>query len=138
MFGWFRKKDLAPQEFADNATAFAHACKLGYEPRIGAVIPGLVEEEGRPGRDGERVFLLRLAAKGGERRAWGSLLKGSPGAPAPGDFIGFHIVRIASELPADAELIGYVACTLVPIALGSQWRIDRSLTPANLKPELHM
>lgn len=138
MFGWFRKKAPEPQSFPDNETAFAHACRTGYRLLLDAVIPALVVEEGQRGPEGERCFFLRLAAAEGERRVWGCCLREAPGAPEIGDMVGFRIVRIASELPPDQELIGYISCTLSPVALGNRWRIARNLTPANLKPELHM
>ena len=58
MFDWFRKKEAQRLEFSDNDTAFAHACTLGYRPLIGALIPALVQEEGSPGRDGERTYRI--------------------------------------------------------------------------------
>src|SRR6266567_473477 len=121
MFNWFRKKDER-LEFPDNQAAFAHACTLGYTPLIGGLIPALVEEEGGLGRDGERTYLIRLAESDGARKFWSSTLKESQSYPREGDFVGFRIVTIASDLPVHASLIGYIACRLERVlVLGKGW-----------------
>lgn len=139
MFGWLKRTPATPVEFADNSEAFAYACRE-FDNRllIGAVIPAIVEEEGRRGRDGERFFLLRLASRDGERRVWAPVLKEARTAPAPGDLVGFRVVTIANDLPDDINLIGYIAMGFAPVyAPGQGWRLAANYTPANIKPELH-
>jgi hypothetical protein len=134
MFNWFRKKKAQKlEEFPDNATAFAHACTLGYRPLIGALIPALVQEEGSRGRDGEHTFLIRLAGEnGGSRTLWSSTLKESQGYPREGDLVGFRIVMIASDLPEEANLIGYLACRLEPVLVaGKGWRAAQRYNTTN-------
>jgi hypothetical protein len=66
-------------------------------------------------------------------------MAGAPAYPSVGDLVGFHIVRIASELPEEASLIGYIACRLDPVVVGGKkWRIGDNFTPSNLKPEIHL
>jgi hypothetical protein len=138
MFDWFRKKETLRLEFPDNETAFAHACTLGYRPLIGALIPALVQEEGSPGRDGEHTFLIRLAVAGG-MTLWSSTLKETQGHPKPGDLVGFRIVMIASDLPEEASLIGYLACRLEPVLVaGKGWLAALRYTPDNIKPAIHL
>jgi len=137
MFNWFGKKQIEKVEFPDNEAAFAHACSLGYRPLVGALIPALVQEEGERGSDGEHTYLIRLAAAGGDRTFWTSTLKGAKGLPAAGDLVGFRIVMIASDLPDDANLIGYLACRLDPVlVIGKGWLTSQIYTPDNLKPAL--
>ncbi len=63
MFGWFRKKEEALLEFADNRAAFEYACMhLPNRILLEAVIPAIVEEEGQRGRDGERFVVRHRAA----------------------------------------------------------------------------
>lgn len=139
MFDWFRKKKAQEREFPDNETAFAHACTLGYRPLIGALIPALVQEEGEPGRDGEHSFRIRLAGANGGLTLWSSTLKESPGHPEVGDLVGFRIVMIASDLPEEASLIGYLACRLEPVLVtGKGWRAAQRYTPDNLKPAIRL
>jgi hypothetical protein len=139
MFNWFRKKDVQILEFPDNESAFAHACTLGYRPLIGALIPALVQEEGQRGRDGERTFLIRLASADGGLNLWSSTLKESLGFPKAGDLVGFRIVMIASDLPEEASLIGYLACRLQPVLVaGKGWRAAQRYTPVNLKPAIRL
>lgn len=139
MFGWFRKKEEEELHFPDNPAAFAHACALGYPPLLNAVIPAFVEEEGRRGPEGEHCYRIRLACGNSGREIWGCTMADAPAFPEIGDFVGYRIVKIASELPDDASLIGYIACKLEPVLVGKMgWRIAVSYTPANLKPELHM
>ena len=139
MFNWFRKKEQPVRSFPDNQSAFAHACTMGYRPLLGALLPALVEEEGRRGSEGERFFRLRLAAPAGGRELWAGTIAGAPAFPEKGDLVAFRVVRIATELPEDASLIGFVACKLEPVLEGSKgWRIATSYTPPNLKPELHL
>jgi len=139
MFGWFRKKEEPPLRFPDNEAAFAHACAMGYRLRLNALIPALVIGTGRPGSEGERYFRLRLAGPDGALEIWGCTMADAPGHPEVGDLIAFRIVRIATELPKEAQLIGYIACKLVPVLTGSKgWQVAASFTPAHLKPELHL
>lgn len=139
MFGWFRKKEEEELHFPDNPAAFAHACALGYPPLLNAVIPAFVEDEGRRGPEGEHCYRIRLACGNSGREIWGCTMADAPGFPEIGDFVGYRIVKIASELPDDASLIGYIACKLEPVLVEKKgWRIAVSYTPANLKPELHM
>ncbi|GFO68766.1 hypothetical protein GMLC_23450 [Geomonas limicola] len=138
MFNWFRK-NKEPIEFSDNDAAFAHACTLGYQPLIGALIPALVLEPGGPGPDGERTFQINLAVDGGGRTIWSSTLRETKGYPKEGDLVGFRIVMIASDLPEQANLIGYLACRLEPVLVpGKGWRTAQIYTPDNLKPALRL
>lgn len=139
MFDWFRMKKEAELQFADNEAAFAHACTIGYRLLLKALIPALVVGDGRRGSEGERCFRLRLAGPEGAVEIWGCTLADAPGYPEVGDLVAFRIVRIASELPEEAQLIGYIAVKLEPVLIGKRsWRVAANYTPANLKPELHM
>jgi hypothetical protein len=139
MFNWFSKKTGERLEFPDNETAFRHACTLGYRPLIGALIPALVQEEGERGRDGEHTFLIRLAGEHGDRTFWSATLKESQAYPRVGDLVGFRIVTIASDLPEEASLIGYLACRLQPVLVaGKGWRAAQRYTPVNLKPAIRL
>ena len=134
MFDWFRKKKEVLQ-FPDNEAAFAHACSIGYTPLIGGLVPALVEEAGGMNREGERTFLVSLAAPEGVLKLWSCTLKGAPGFPRVGDFVGFRVVTIASDLPEPANLVGYVACSLQPVLVtGKGWVVGDSYTPDNIKP----
>lgn len=135
MFNWFRKK-REPLQFPDNAAAFAHACSIGYTPLIGGLVPALVEEAGGMNRDGERSYLISLAGPQGVMKLWSSTLKGAPGYPDEGDFVGFKIVTIASDLPEPANLIGYIACRLERVLVpGKGWAVAQNFTPDNIKPD---
>ncbi len=139
MFGWFRKKEQPPLEFPDNEAAFAHACTMGYQLYLNALIPALVIGVGQRGSEGERYFRLRLAGPHGAMEIWGCTMADAPDYPEVGDLVTFRIVRIATELPEDSQLIGYIASKLAPVLVGKKgWRIAVNYTPANLKPELHM
>jgi hypothetical protein len=139
MFGWLRRKDATVLQFPDNASAFAHACTVPYPLLINAQIPALVVEEGKRGREGEHCYLLHLAGPQGGRNIWGCTMPHAPEYPVVGDFVLYRIVRIATELPEDASLIGYIASRLEPVLVGgNKWRISTSFTPADLKPELHL
>jgi len=139
MFDWFRRKDPPPQQFPDNNAAFAHACSMGYRLLLNALVPGLVVGEGRRGSEGEHCFRLRLAGPPGTPDIWGSTLADAPGYPQVGDLVAFRIVRIATELPEDASLIGYIAGKLEPVLEGKRgWRIVASYIPPHMKPELHL
>lgn len=139
MFDWFRRKEESIIEFPDNDAAFAHACTLGYPLSINARIPALVLEEGRRGVEGEHWYRLQLAGPHGAREIWGCTMAGAPAYPVAGDLVGFRIVRIATDLPEHASLIGYIACRLAPVLTdGKKWRIAANFTPDDLKPELHL
>ncbi len=140
MFGWLKRKPAPPLVFADNREAFDYACRhLDNRLLLNALIPALVEEEGRRGSEGEHNFLLRVADREGGRRLWAPTLKEARAFPEVGDLVGFRVVTIASDLPADANVIGYVAVGLEPVYVpGRGWRIAANYTPANIKPELHL
>lgn len=140
MFGWFRKKkDEEKVEFADDAAAFAHACSIGYTPLIGGLVPARVVEKGGLGRDGERTFLIEIAGPNGAEKLWSCTLKGAPDYPEEGEFVGFRIVTIASDLPRPANLIGFVACRLARVLVPAKgWAVAKSYTPDNLKPALRL
>lgn len=126
-------------QFPDNEAAFAHACTLRYPLLLDALIPALVMAEGRPGVEGEHWYRLQLAGPEGSLDIWGCTMADAPGYPEVGDLVAFRIVRIATELPDDASLIGYIACRLKPVFNdGKGWQIGVSFTPSNLKPELHL
>jgi hypothetical protein len=134
MFDWFRKKKAQTEEFPDNEAAFAHACKPGYLPLMGGLIPALVLEEGGVGRGGERTFLIRLAVDPGPRELWSCTLKEAQSFPRCGDLVGFRIFMIASDLPEPANLIGYIACRLDRVLVaGKGWAVSQSYTPKNIK-----
>ncbi|KAA0893205.1 hypothetical protein [Oryzomonas rubra] len=139
MFDWFRRKQEPVVSFPDNEAAFAHACTMGYRLLLNALIPALVVDVGRRGGEGERYFRLRLAEPDGTLEIWGCTMADAPGYPEVGDLVAFRIVRIATELPKEAQLIGYIACKLAPVLNRSKgWQIAASFTPAHLKPELHL
>jgi hypothetical protein len=140
MFGWLRKKDEPPLVFPDNRAAFDYACiHMDYPLLLGAVIPALVEEEGKPGDEGEHHFQLRLASRQGGIEVWASTLKEATAFPRVGDLVGFRIVTIASDLPPGMNLIGFIAFQFEPVLVKDKgWRIARNLTPADIKPELHL
>jgi len=139
MFSWFCPKEKPPLVFADNLAAFDHACSLGYQPLHGALIPALVEEEGQRGDEGERYFRLRLADANGGRELWACTLKEARDYPAVGELVGFRIVKIASDLPESVSLIGYIACCLEPVLVVKKgWRVAKSYTPSDIKPDLHL
>ncbi len=138
MFGWLKRKDTPPQVFPDNQSAFDHACQhLANELLLEAILPALVLDRGEPGDEGERYFLLRLAGKGGGFEHWGCTLKEADDYPAIGDLIGFRIIKIAPDLPEGMNIIGYIACKLAPVLAGNKgWVVEKSFTPANIKPTI--
>ena len=139
MFGWFEKKEELSIAFSDNETAFSHACSLGYPPLVKSRIPALVMEEGKRGAEGEHCYRLHLAIQNPALEIWGCTLAEAPAQPAVGDLVAFCIVRIATELPESASLIGYIACGLEPVLNEKKgWRVGINYTPSNLKPELHL
>jgi hypothetical protein len=138
MFGWFRKKQVEMREFPDNDAAFEHACSLCYQPLIGALIPALVEEEGERGRDGEHTFLISLAGPKRSVSFWSTTLKEAESHPAAGDLVGFRIVTIASDLPENASLIGYIACRLDRVLTPKGWAVSQSYTPKNIKQAIRL
>lgn len=139
MFDWFRGKEETFMQFPDNASAFDHACSIGYALLINAKIPALVMEEGRRGMDGEHWYRLHLARREGALDIWAPALLSAPALPEVGDLVAFRIVRFATELPEDASLIGYIDCRLEPVLNEKKgWRIAASFRPDNLKPELHL
>ncbi|MBJ6752571.1 hypothetical protein [Geomonas anaerohicana] len=135
MFNWFRKNKEELQ-FPDSAAAFAHACSIGYTPLIGGLVPALVQESGGLNRDGERTFLISLATPERALQLWSCTLKGAPGYPEEGEFVGFRVVTIASDLPEPVNLIGYIACRLEPrLVPGKGWAVAQTYTPENIKPD---
>ncbi|MCM0084004.1 hypothetical protein L4X63_20695 [Geomonas sp. Red32] len=139
MVDWPWKKTPKVLEYRDNGQAFAQACSEGYLPLIGALIPALVEEDGGLGPDGERTFRIRVADSAGGKSVWSCTLKESRTFPLAGDFVGFRIVTIASDLPDEASLIGYIACKLQPVFVtGKGWRVAESYTPKNIKQDIHL
>ncbi|HEY6837670.1 MAG TPA: hypothetical protein VI389_02900 [Geobacteraceae bacterium] len=140
MFGWFTRRKPEPLVFSDSLEAFSYACGQSENRLlVNAVLPALVVEQGRMGEEGERYFLLRLATDTGEKKIWACTLKEATDFPGIGDFVGFRVVKIASDLPEDVNLIGYVAFKLLPEYVKSKgWRISSSYTPPDIKPELHM
>ena len=136
MFGWLRKNEN-PIIFDTNTAAFEHAwSSMNYSIQLEAVIPALVVEEGERGAEGEHYFLLRLAVREGVSEFWGCTLKESKEYPEPGDLIGFRVVRIATELPPEASIIGYIAYKLHPVLVGKGWKVDKNYTPPNIKPTI--
>lgn len=139
MFNWFRGKEEILTQFPDNESAFAHACTLRYPLLIDARIPALVAEEGRRGEEGEHWYLLHLACQKGGRDIWAPTLPDAPAYPEVGDLVAFRVFRIATELPEDASLIGYIDCRLKPVLNSRKgWHIATTFRPDNLKPELHL
>ncbi|OGU13438.1 MAG: hypothetical protein A2076_17490 [Geobacteraceae bacterium GWC2_53_11] len=139
MFDWIRGRREVLTEFADNESAFDHACSLHYPLLLNACIPALVMEEGHRGVDGERWFRLHIACEEGVRDIWAPTMSEAPAYPAVGDLVGFRIVRIATELPDDASLVGYIYCRLEPVLNSRKgWHISTSFKPDNLKHELHL
>lgn len=139
MFDWLRPKNKSTRNFPDNQSAFAHACGMRYQLLLEARIPALVIEEGRRGAEGEHWFLLHLAGPEGAQEIWGCTMAGAPALPEIGDLVAYQIVRIATELPPQAQLIGYIASRLDPVLVdGRLWRVAIDLSPPDLKPVLHM
>ena len=135
MFGWFRKKEGPSVEFADNSAAFEYACQhLPNRILLEAVIPAIVEGEGRKGRDGERFFSIRLAGPDGGHPLWACTLAEAADWPEVGELVGFKVVTIAEDIAPDAAPIGYISSVLAPVLVGGKWwRIARNLTPSNIR-----
>lgn len=135
MFDWFRKKDSAPLEFADNRAAFDYACShLPNRILLEAVLPAIVEEEGRRGHDGERFYRIRLAAANGGRDLWTSTVAEAVDWPCVGDLVGFRVVMIAEDIAPEAAPIGFITAVLAPVLVeGKRWKVARNLTPANIR-----
>ena len=105
MFGWLKKKDAEPIDFPDNRAAFVYACEtLENRLLVEAVIPALVLEQGSRGSEGERYFLVQLAGRDGGRQLWACTLKEATSFPAPGDLVGFRVVRYDPDMGMDARL----------------------------------
>ena len=138
MFEWFRRKPPESLEFESNQAAFDHACRNGdYPVLLEALIPALVIREAALDPDGVRHFLLRLADRNGGRELWSCTLQEAPAYPQVGDLVGFKVVKIASDLPDEASILGYIAVQLAAVLVQKRgWRIARSYTPPNLKPTL--
>ncbi|HEY6873379.1 MAG TPA: hypothetical protein VI298_11705 [Geobacteraceae bacterium] len=136
MFGWLTRKPPEPLVFENNRAAFDHACRhQDYPILLEAVIPALVLEQGSVDTDGVRHFLLRLADRSGGRELWACTLKEADDYPEVGDLVGFRVVKIASDLPAEVSVIGFIAVKLLPEWVTKKgWRVMKSYTPANIKP----
>lgn len=136
MFGWFTRKPPEPLVFESNQAAFDHAClHQEYPILLEASIPALVVEQGTIDPDGVRHFLLRLADRSGGRELWSCTLREATDYPEVGDLVGFRVVKIASNLPAEASVIGFIAFKLAPVWVEKKgWRIIKSYTPDNIKP----
>ncbi|SNB47838.1 hypothetical protein [Geobacter sp. DSM 9736] len=134
MFGWLKRKNDEPVSFENNEAAFAFACEnLKYRVLAEAVIPALVLYSGKRGDEGEQYFRLRLAVP--ERmELWGCTLKGAPALPEPGELVGFRVVRVATDMPEELSVVGYISCGLEPIVAGRAWKHRRSYAPDNIKP----
>jgi hypothetical protein len=138
MFEWLKRQRVEPREFADNAEAFAYACSLDWQPLIGAVLPALVEEDGGRGPEGEHRFLISLARRKHPLKLWTCTLKEAKKHPEVGDLVGFRVVMVASDLPEDASLIGYLACKLAPVLIPRKgWAVTESYTPKDIKQDIH-
>lgn len=135
MFSWFWKKNKARLEFADNRAAFEYACtNLPNRILLEAVIPAIVEEEGRRGYDGERFFRITLAGPNGGQALWACTLAEAVDWPDIGDLVGFKVVTIAEDIAPVPVPIGYISAVLAPVLVGGKWwRIARNLTPENIK-----
>ncbi len=134
MLDWFKKKP--PLDFPDNRAAFDYACEH-FDNRIliEALIPALVEEQGRTSAEGEKYFRLRLACKERDRELWACTLKEAVDWPEVGDLVGFRVVMIADDLPEEMSVIGFVAVKLEPVCVPSKGlRVVKSYTPKNIKP----
>ena len=135
MFDWMKRKIPEPLVFRDNKDAFAYACRdQDNELQLDADIPALVEAKGKKGAEGEQYFLLRLASGDGGRELWGCTLKEATEFPEVGDFVIFKVVKIASELPAGMDVIGFIAAKLDPVLVRKKgWRVAISYTPVAIK-----
>jgi hypothetical protein len=135
VFDWFRKKEEALLEFEDNRAAFEYACThLPNRILLEAVIPAIVEKEGRRGHDGERFFSIRLAGPNGGQELWACTLAEATDWPAVGDLVGFRVVTIAEDIAPESTPIGYISSVLAPVLVGRKgWRVARNLTPADIK-----
>ena len=108
------------------------------ESVLEAMIPALVLERGDIDGDGTRHFLLRLADRTGGRELWGVTLKEATLFPDVGDLVGFRIVKIASDLPVEVSIIGFIAVKLAPEFLEKKgWRVEANYTPKNIRPAIH-
>lgn len=136
MFDWLTRKPPEPLVFENNQAAFDYACRhQDYPVLLEAVIPALVVEQGSVDPDGVRHFLLRLADRSGGRELWACTLKEADDYPEVGDLVGFRVVKIASDLPAEVSVIGFIAVKLLPEWVKKKgWRVQKSYTPANIKP----
>ena len=134
MFNWFRK-DPEPLRFENNLAAFDYACRhQHFELLLEAVIPALVLEAGTSDPEGMHHFLLRLAVDQGGRELWAPTLKESVAYPQAGDLVGFRVVKIASDLPVQVSVIGFIAVKLEPVLVeGKGWRVVQSYIPQNIR-----
>ncbi len=134
MFGWLKKNEKM-LTFDSNREAFEYACRnLPNKLLLEAVIPAMVEEVGGVDREGGRDFRLIIADKNNGYEMWASTLKESTVYPAAGDFVGFKIVKIATDLPAGMNIIGFIAVKLAPVFVsGKGWKTTCSYIPDNIR-----
>lgn len=135
MFGLFARNSPHPLLFETNGEAFDYACRR-QDNRIllEALIPALVLARGAVEPDGTRHFHLLLADRDGGRELWACTLKEADDYPEVGDLVGFRVVTIASDLPAEMSIIGFIAVGLAPEFLDKKgWRVVKSYTPANIR-----
>jgi hypothetical protein len=137
LFGFFKKKDDPPIKFEDTGAAFRYACENAPEILIEAVIPAIVEEQGRIGSEGERYFRVCLATTGGGISIWAPTLPEAPALPEPGELVGVRIVMLLDNAPPDERIVGYVESLLQPVFVpGRGWSINRKITPPHMKPTI--
>lgn len=135
LFGFFRKKDQPPIEFADTEAAFRYACEHAPEILIEAVIPAVVEEQGRIGSEGERYFRVCLATQDGGIGITAPTLPEAPALPQPGDLVGVRIVMLLDNTPLQERIVGYIESLLQPSFVpGRGWQVSRRITPPHMKP----
>jgi len=135
MFGWFKKQEADPIVFPDNRAAFSYACThLDNRLLVEAVIPALVEEEGKRGSEGEHYFLLRLAGRDEGRELWACTLKEATAFPEAGELVGYRVVRYDPDMPEGLNLLGFIALGLAPVYMpGKGWQISKNYTPQNIR-----
>ena len=138
LFGFLKKKNLLAKEFDTLEAAFRFACEqAGPEILIESLVPALVEERGTPGEAGEPYFRIRVATRDGGMPIWAPVLPNAPAYPEPGDLVGFRVVMLVDDAPADGRIVGYLESILQPAFVpGKGWRIARRLMPPHIKPTI--
>lgn len=140
MFDFLRRRRREPIVFEGPEAAFRYACEnLDNALLLEAVIPALVEEQGRVGAEGEHCFRIRLANRAGGRVIDACTLKEATEVPAVGALIGFKVVRVEPELPEPFDLLGFIAYRLGAVYVpGKGWPVERNYVPDNIKPTLRL